>query len=251
MLCLGLMSHTGTRQWSCLNKRAQSRLKPAHALVVKAWEALVPICRVPQSWKRDTINLNGYHIWQSWDMTFGAQRRRETAELPQFLELMEAISDWRKHTTVIGECEASWKKFTEPKKGRFPKIDDEHSTQTIYLQSGVFWDVMRCGSCKNQTRATWHNIPEDAILHSHHRENLKSYTIYLQSLNSQQLCTIYKNRWVRVWLMCRDVRFSQRRLHTVCRDVRLCSLVNCYQHCADTFYLHLPFRAEDSWVLLL
>jgi hypothetical protein len=25
------------------------------------------------------------------------------------------------------------------------------------------------------TRATWHNIPEDTILHSHHRENLKSY----------------------------------------------------------------------------
>jgi hypothetical protein len=27
------------------------------------------------------------------------------------------------------------------------------------------------------TRATWHNIPEDAILHSHRRENLKSYNI--------------------------------------------------------------------------
>jgi hypothetical protein len=26
------------------------------------------------------------------------------------------------------------------------------------------------------TRATWHVIPEDIILHSHHRENLKSYT---------------------------------------------------------------------------
>jgi hypothetical protein len=26
------------------------------------------------------------------------------------------------------------------------------------------------------TRATWHNIPEDAILHSHRHENLKSYT---------------------------------------------------------------------------
>jgi hypothetical protein len=25
------------------------------------------------------------------------------------------------------------------------------------------------------TRATWRNIPEDTILHSHHRENLKSY----------------------------------------------------------------------------
>jgi hypothetical protein len=26
------------------------------------------------------------------------------------------------------------------------------------------------------TRATWRNIPEDTILHSHRRENLKSYT---------------------------------------------------------------------------
>jgi hypothetical protein len=26
------------------------------------------------------------------------------------------------------------------------------------------------------TRATWHNIPEDNILDSHSRENLKSYT---------------------------------------------------------------------------
>jgi hypothetical protein len=25
------------------------------------------------------------------------------------------------------------------------------------------------------TRATWRNIPEDTILHSHHHENLKSY----------------------------------------------------------------------------
>jgi hypothetical protein len=31
------------------------------------------------------------------------------------------------------------------------------------------------------TRATWHNIPEDAILHSHRRENLKSYRWILDS----------------------------------------------------------------------
>jgi hypothetical protein len=29
------------------------------------------------------------------------------------------------------------------------------------------------------TRATWHNIPEDTILHSHRRENLKSYKTLL------------------------------------------------------------------------
>jgi hypothetical protein len=27
------------------------------------------------------------------------------------------------------------------------------------------------------TSATWRNIPEDAILHSHRRENLKSYIL--------------------------------------------------------------------------
>jgi hypothetical protein len=29
------------------------------------------------------------------------------------------------------------------------------------------------------TRSTWHNIPEDTILHSHHRENLKSYILFI------------------------------------------------------------------------
>jgi hypothetical protein len=32
------------------------------------------------------------------------------------------------------------------------------------------------------TRATRRNIPEDAILHSHRRENLKSYYIYSSSV---------------------------------------------------------------------
>jgi hypothetical protein len=29
------------------------------------------------------------------------------------------------------------------------------------------------------TRATWCNIPDDAILHSHCRENLKSYSTFM------------------------------------------------------------------------
>jgi hypothetical protein len=32
------------------------------------------------------------------------------------------------------------------------------------------------------TRATWRNIPVDAILHSHHRENLKSLTAWSSSM---------------------------------------------------------------------
>jgi hypothetical protein len=36
------------------------------------------------------------------------------------------------------------------------------------------------------TRTTWRNIPEDAILHRHRRENLKSYTgNELDSLHTQ------------------------------------------------------------------
>jgi hypothetical protein len=36
------------------------------------------------------------------------------------------------------------------------------------IKNGVFWVVTPCGSCKNRN-------PEDTILHSHRRENLKSY----------------------------------------------------------------------------
>jgi hypothetical protein len=35
------------REWAFLNKRAQSRLKPAHTLVIETWEALISISRVP------------------------------------------------------------------------------------------------------------------------------------------------------------------------------------------------------------
>jgi hypothetical protein len=44
------------------------------------------------------------------------------------------------------------------------------------LKNGVFWAVTPCGSCV-LTRATRRNNPEDTILHSHRRENLKSYIL--------------------------------------------------------------------------
>jgi hypothetical protein len=40
------------------------------------------------------------------------------------------------------------------------------------------------------TRATWHDIPENAILHSHCRENLKSYELEFVSMPSQSYWVI-------------------------------------------------------------
>jgi len=55
---------------------------------------LIPICRLPELWKRDARNLKDYQIWQSSNMKlFSAQRRMETAKPLQFLELMKATFD--------------------------------------------------------------------------------------------------------------------------------------------------------------
>jgi hypothetical protein len=43
----------------------------------------------------------------------------------------------------------------------------------------LMMDALRCPETSVLTRATWCNIPEDSSLHSHRRENLKSYIHYL------------------------------------------------------------------------
>jgi hypothetical protein len=64
--------------------------------------------------------------------------------------------------------------------------DVNDTMQTLLkLKKAVFWNFTPCDSCKNTrfggtsvlTRATRLNIPEDGIVLSHRRENLKSYTI--------------------------------------------------------------------------
>jgi hypothetical protein len=59
-------------------------------------------------------------------------------------------------------------------------------------------------------RATWRNIPEDPILHSHHRENLKSYItlIYLD--------TVLFDNWILACGIVFDFIFLLLLLYILC-----------------------------------
>jgi hypothetical protein len=76
------MSHTSTVKPAFLKKHAQSHLKPADT-IVKVWEV-----------QRDARNLEDNHTQHNSNIKLvGAQRRRETAQLLQYSELMKATFD--------------------------------------------------------------------------------------------------------------------------------------------------------------
>jgi hypothetical protein len=66
-----------------------------------------------------------------------------------------------------------------------PKLRRLLVTANVVPSVLIFVNFMMQALCSSQTsiltRATWRNIPEDGILHSHRRENLKSHTIMTMS----------------------------------------------------------------------
>jgi hypothetical protein len=92
---------------------------------------------------------------------FSAQRRRETAKPLQFLEIMNTTFNCGGNTRQrSAKCEASQRKFTGPKTGRFPETDDAVLTFFQERQKTglvVSYDLLRKKAIKKSRSL---NIPQ-------------------------------------------------------------------------------------------
>jgi hypothetical protein len=107
------------------------------------------------------------------------------------------------------------------------------------MKNAVFWDVTRCGSCRSRRfrgcrflQVTWHNNPEDVILHGcvsvlrtlvilsdmHHRQNPLYSTSCLHYINLHATLITF---------LCR----TQHLIH---------SLINC-----NKSHIHMILRSSD------
>jgi hypothetical protein len=89
------MSHSGTVNQAFLNKRTQSRLKSDRALGVETWK-VIPCAEDKGNRKAAAV--------------FGVDESN--------------VRLWRKHNAAISGREALRRKFTGPKKGQCPEVDD-------------------------------------------------------------------------------------------------------------------------------
>jgi len=79
-------------------------------------------------------------------LSYMAKFKREVFQCAVFGVDESNVRLWQKHKAAISGCEASQKKFTGPKKGRFPETDD--AVFTFFQESrktGLFvsYDLLR------------------------------------------------------------------------------------------------------------
>jgi hypothetical protein len=77
------------------------------------------------------------------------------------------------------------------------RTDISEELRSSFISSPILVTLMKEALSSSETsvhtRTTKRNIPEDTILHSHRRENLKSYIVYLMLGSARARMSVTKN----------------------------------------------------------